>query len=199
VYSERGHSHSEYATNSHNHDSAYSSSSHNHNTLYATTSHNHSSFSGSLSITGTYSSNALRSAGSTSVPNGRINSDTGEIIRTTHANSAQRFKIDIASLNGADLNNVVDYGRRGDSNEPSPVDPYAVLDLTPIRYRWEQDPARINTGFLAEDVELKFPSAVMFDESGRVEGIDVRGILACLVHIVRDQQARIEALEAGQR
>jgi hypothetical protein len=201
VYSTAGHTHSEYSATGHNHDTAYATTTHNHNTLYATTSHSHSSFNGSLSITGSYSANSMRSSGSasTSVPNVRVNTDTGEMLRTTHANSAQRFKIDITSLNGADLSEVVDYGRQGDSNGPAPVDPYAVLDLTPIRYRWEQDPARINTGFLAEDVELKFPSAVMFDESGRVEGIDVRGILACLVHIVREQQTRIDALEAGQR
>ena len=153
-------------------------------------------------ITGDLEVDGALTGTSTSVPNVRINTTTGEIKQTTHANSAQRFKHDIVPLSDAQLADVMEPERLGDPMAQA-VDPTDVLSLVPVQYRRDEDPATVVTGFIADDVEVKFPTAVTYDDNGDLETIDVRGIVAGLLAVVQQQQAtitdlrtRIEALEA---
>jgi hypothetical protein len=139
---------------------------------------------------------------STSVPNLRINTTTGVIKQTTHANSAQRFKHDIIPLDDTAFGGAIDPSKLGNPDDQA-VDPYDILDVTPIQYRRNEAPTVIVTGFLAEDVEQKFPTAATYDDDGLLETIDERAIVAALLAVVKQQQtemndlrARIEALEA---
>lgn len=142
-----------------------------------------------LDVSGNVQSDALSSATATAVPNLRAGTD-GVIIKTSHVNSAQRFKQDIASLNDTVLRGV-DAERVGKDHT---VDPYSVLEIAPVQFTRVADGAT-RTGFIAEDVEAKFPTCVDYDEQGVIEGVDVRGIVAALLVIVKDQQQRIAALE----
>jgi hypothetical protein len=149
-----------------------------------------------------FAEDAIAGTASTSVPNVRINTTTGEIRETTHANSSQRFKHDIIPLDDTDLGGDVDTTLLGDS-VGQVVDPFDILTVTPIQFRRNDDPDAIVTGFLAEDVEQKFPTAATYDDDGVLETVDERAILAALLAVVKDQaatiedlRARIEALEA---
>jgi hypothetical protein len=149
-----------------------------------------------------FAEDAIAGTPSTSVPNVRINTTTGEIRETTHANSSQRFKHDIIPLDDTDLGGDVDTTLLGDS-VGQVVDPFDILTVTPIQFRRNDDPDAIVTGFLAEDVEQKFPTAATYDDDGVLETVDERAILAALLAVVKDQaatiedlRARIEALEA---
>jgi hypothetical protein len=149
-----------------------------------------------------FAEDAIAGTASTSVPNVRINTTTGEIRETTHANSSQRFKHDIIPLDDTDFGGDVDTTLLGDSAGQA-VDPFDILTVTPIQFRRNDDPDAIVTGFLAEDVEQKFPTAATYDDDGVLETVDERAILAALLAVVKDQAAtiedlrtRIEALEA---
>ena len=143
-----------------------------------------------LEVSGNVQSDALSAtATATAVPNLRAGTD-GVIIKTSHVNSAQRFKQDIVSLNNHAPHGV-DVGRVGDART---VDPYSVLAIAPVQFTRVADGVT-RTGFIAEDVEAKFSTCVDYDEQGRIEGVDVRGIVAALLAIVNDQQQRITALE----
>jgi hypothetical protein len=144
---------------------------------------------------------ALNNA-STSVPNMRINTSTGVVKQTTHVNSAQRFKHDIIPLDDSPFGGDVDTSLLGDLEDQA-VDPFDILQVTPIQYRRNEAPDVVVTGFLAEDVEQKFPTAATYDDDGVLETIDERAIVAALLAVVKDQQVtisdlrtRIEALEA---
>lgn len=205
TYSDTGHTHN-YAATSHDHNSSYAAVSHTHS--YASTTHNHDSsypskshghggdnWSGNLRISGYYTSDALKNDSSTNQPNMRVDS-TGKIQSTSYSFSASRFKIDIVPLDDSDFSSLVQPQRLGTANTANTVDPYDILNLAPITYRWEMNPDRVQVGFLAEDVEAKFPHVVQYDEDGRIEGVDTRGILSSLIYIVREQERRIAELEA---
>lgn len=132
---------------------------------------------------------------STSVPNVRINTTTGEIKQTTHANSSQRFKHDILPLTDVPLADSLDVARLGNPMDQA-VDPLDVLSLVPVQYRRDEAPTVIVTGFIAEDVEAKFPTAATYDDSGNLETIDVRGIVAGLLAVAQHQQQTISDLTA---
>jgi hypothetical protein len=153
-------------------------------------------------ITGDLEVDGALSNTSTSVPNVRINTTSGEIKQTTHVNSAQRFKHDIIPLDNTPFGGAVDLSLLGDPNDQA-VDPVDILHLTPIQYRRNEAPEVVVTGFLAEDVEHKFPTAATYDDDGVLETIDERAIVAALLGVVKQQQSsiehlrdRIEALEA---
>ena len=153
-------------------------------------------------ITGDLEVDGALTGTSTSVPNVRINTTTGEIKQTTHANSAQRFKHDIIPLSDEPLAASVDATLIGEAMGQA-VDPLDVLSLVPVQYRRNESPTTVVTGFIAEDVEAKFPTAATYDESGDLEAIDIRSIVAGLLAVAQQQQAtitdlsaRIEALEA---
>ena len=157
---------------------------------------------GSAVVTGFIYSDELTDTDSTSIPTLRVDTTNGKIIRTTHANSAQEFKHEIVALSDALFAPVMDPDRLGDPLDQM-VDPFDVLTLTPVQYRRNEAPASVVTGFIADDVEQKFPTAATYDERGKLEAIDIRGIVAGLLAVVQDQQAtitdlraRIEALEA---
>ena len=157
---------------------------------------------GDVKITGDIEVDGANTNTSTSVPNLRINTTTGVIKQTTHANSAQRFKHDIIPLTDTPLADAVDTNLLGDPMGQA-LDPVDVLSLVPVQYRRNESPDVVVAGFIADDVEAKFPTAVTYDEAGQLETIDVRGIVAGLLAVVQQQQAtitdlrtRIEALEA---
>jgi hypothetical protein len=137
----------------------------------------------------------VRDNGSTSVPNVRINTSTGRLSTTTHANSAQRFKHDIIPLADGAFSAAVDESLLGDPTGQA-VDPTDVLALVPVQFRRNEDPDAVVTGFVAEDVEAKFPTAATYDEDGVLEAIDPRAILAALLAVVQQQQTTIESLSA---
>jgi hypothetical protein len=153
-------------------------------------------------ITGDLEIDGALTGTSTSVPNVRINTTTGVIKETTHANSSQRFKHDIIGLDDTAFGGDIDEQLLGDG-AGQVVDPLDVLTLTPIQYRRNEAPNVVVTGFLAEDVEQKFPTAATYDDAGLLETVDERAILAALLAVVKQQaatitdlRARIEALEA---
>jgi hypothetical protein len=139
---------------------------------------------------------------STSIPNVRINTSTGEIRHTTHANSAQRFKHEVIPLDDSAFGGNISPDVLGNPDQQA-VDPFDVLAITPIQYRRNEAPDVVVTGFLAEDVEQKFPTAATYDDDGVLETVDERAVVAALLAVVKQQQqqitdltARIEALEA---
>lgn len=134
----------------------------------------------------------IESATVATIPNLRADAN-GTIVRTSHANSAQRFKMDIVPLDGGDLTGVVEPERLGSG---ATEDPYAVLDIVPVQFTRTADGVT-RTGFIAEDVEAKLATAVDYDETGQIEAVDLRGIVAALLVVVKDQQKRITSLEAG--
>jgi hypothetical protein len=153
-------------------------------------------------ITGDLEVDGALTSTSTSVPNMRINTSTGVIKETTHVNSAQRFKHDIVPLDDSQFGGDINQALLGDFGNQM-VDPFDVLEVTPIQYRRNEAPSVVVTGFLAEDVEQKFPTAATYDDDGILETIDERAIVAALLAVVKNQAAtiqdlrsRIEALEA---
>jgi hypothetical protein len=75
-----------------------------------------------------------------------------------------------------------------------------VLDLTPIRFRSladADDPNRDFEGLAAEEVAARLPQFVNFTTDGLPDGVQYDRIAAvALLAVVKDQQARIAALEA---
>jgi len=139
---------------------------------------------------------------STSIPNVRINTSTGEIRHTTHANSAQRFKHEVIPLDDSEFGGDISPDVLGNPDQQI-VDPFDLLAITPIQYRRNEAPDVVVTGFLAEDVEQKFPTAATYDDDGVLETADERALVAALLAVVKNQQltiqdlrSRIEALEA---
>lgn len=137
----------------------------------------------------------VKNSASTSVPNMRINTSTGRMSTTTHANSAQRFKHEIVPLTDGEFATGVDAALLGDAADQT-VDPFDVLSLVPVQFRRNEEPGTVVTGFIAEDVEAKFPTAATYDEDGVLEAIDPRAILAALLAVVQSQQATIADLSA---
>lgn len=78
-------------------------------------------------------------------------------------------------------------------------EPGSILALTPRRYEF-RDPATYGRGekigFFAEDVCKLDEALCIRNDDGEVENYDERGVIALLVRLGAQQQARIEALEA---
>jgi hypothetical protein len=80
------------------------------------------------------------------------------------------------------------------------VEPFAggldlVRRLRPISFTWKSDGTR-DLGFGAEDVATVEPLLVTRNELGQVEGVKYDRLNVVLVNAIKEQQARIERLEA---
>jgi hypothetical protein len=78
-------------------------------------------------------------------------------------------------------------------------DPFAVLTLSKKQWNAREghgDTTELMTGFIAEEVVDALPSARIEDEHGRVANYDERTVVASMLEVIKDQQRRIEELEA---
>jgi hypothetical protein len=78
-------------------------------------------------------------------------------------------------------------------------DPFAVLTLSKKQWNAREghgDTTELMTGFIAEEVVDALPSARIEDEYGRVANYDERTVVASMLEVIKDQQRRIEELEA---
>jgi hypothetical protein len=194
TYSTEGHTHSEYAATAHNHDTAYAGASHNHE--YAATSHNHAnqglalaslSVSGAaVDLPGVYGNNTT----------GLDNVGITAAGRLRRLSSSQLFKYDIATVSGV-MSPAVHPARTCDVVTTSPED---VLSLAVAEFSIIDEgkaTERRHLGFIADDVAAKMPiAATFYTDSTTAAGVLDTAILAALLHVIRDQQSRIEALEA---
>jgi hypothetical protein len=204
-FANASHTHTEYATSSHNHDTTYSKVGHNHSeyapsdhthSLYSTTAHRHTgeslalatlSVSGAaVDLPGVYS-NATTGLDSVGITSG------GRLRRLA---SSQHLKYDIGTISG-ELSSTVSDSRQVETTTVNPVD---VLNLAVTEFSIIDDGKptdQRSLGFIADDVADKFPIAATFYADGKTAaGVLDSVILAALLHIVREQQSRIEALEA---
>lgn len=116
--------------------------------------------------------------------------------------SSQKIKYDIAAIRGS-LSPTVDQERQLDVITS---DPYDLLRVAVVEFSAiddEEPSTRRLVGFIAEDMDEKYPLGVTRDADGSPLGIETQGVLAGLVAIVQDQQqtindltARLDALEA---
>lgn len=96
--------------------------------------------------------------------------------------------------------------------EPADIDVRGILDLTPREFYYRREilrrvnlratygidymPAR-ELGLIAEEVDEVAPWLVYHDDEGRAEGIEYSMLAVALLAVVREQDARIRALEGG--
>lgn len=84
---------------------------------------------------------------------------------------------------------------------PVTADPTTLLSLTPKHWQGLEgspDDHVVWTGFIAEDVEVAYPPAAVYDEAGLVENYNDRALTAGLLALVKTMDERIAALEAAQ-
>lgn len=85
----------------------------------------------------------------------------------------------------------------------SPAHPTGILDVETVTYRYKtgvvDDNGATHLGVIAEQVAEVFPAAVVNDAEGRPEGVDVMALVAGLIATVKDQAARLAALEGNPR
>lgn len=82
-------------------------------------------------------------------------------------------------------------------------DPHRLLDLEPKQYiyneghplQYKDMEGQTLPGFIAEDVERVYPSAVIRDADGNVESWDERRLIPGMLALIQEQQKRIEKLE----
>jgi hypothetical protein len=104
------------------------------------------------------------------------------------------------------LNIVTSLSKHKIDQQPLTLDDVlGILGLTPKTWfdktEVEQndgntDGLRRTPGLIAEDVEEHVPELATYDDAGDLHGVAYDRVAAFLIPIIRDQQARIEALEA---
>lgn len=101
------------------------------------------------------------------------------------ASSSKRYKHTIKPWQGAGVLDIeqVTFGM------------YKLKEKKDQKRRIKDD--RIYLGAIAEQVDEVFPVAVVYDEHGRPDSIDWNAITTALISVVKDQQKRIERLEAN--
>jgi len=105
--------------------------------------------------------------------------------------STVRIKTDVRALGDGLVGVPADkLGARSD------IDAAAVLTLTPVDFESLVDDGQRYVGFIAEDVAAKLPQAAEYDANGEPRNVDTRAVLACLLQVVKDQQAQIADLTA---
>jgi phage minor structural protein len=100
------------------------------------------------------------------------------------SSSSERFKHDIAPLDDE-------------------RDPHKLLDLEPKQFVYNEGhplqyadmDGQTLPGFIAEDVERVYPSAVIHDPDGNVESWDERRIIPGMLALIQEQEKRIARLE----
>ena len=85
------------------------------------------------------------------------------------------------------------------------LDPHRLYDLLPKQYiyndghllQYKDMEGQTLPGFVAEDVERVYPSAVIHDEQGRVESWDERRIIPGMLALIQEQKQEIDTLKAA--
>ena len=113
----------------------------------------------------------------------------GQIARCT---TSVMHMSDVAPLGDVATPSEVPSDRRAPTTAAVQPDPYAVLRVVPVTYIPDDDgpDTAQRVGLVAENVAVHMPWAVNADS------IDTPAVIATLLHVVRDQQTRIVALEA---
>ena len=101
------------------------------------------------------------------------------------SSSSERYKHDIAQLDDE-------------------RDPHKLLELKPKQFVYNEGhllqyadmEGQTIPGFIAEDVEKVYPSAVIRDPDGNVESWDERRLIPGMLALIQEQQKRIDDLEA---
>lgn len=83
------------------------------------------------------------------------------------------------------------------------LDPHKLLELKPKQFiyneghktQYQDMDGQLLPGFIAEDVEEVYPSAVIHDGDGNVESWDERRIIPGMLALIQEQQKRIDNLE----
>lgn len=110
---------------------------------------------------------------------------SGNIVEL-RSSSSQRYKHSITDK----LDTELDPHRLYDL----PVKQYIYIDGHKLQY--EDMEGQTLPGFIAEDVDRVYPSAVIHDEQGRVESWDERRIVPGMLALIQEQHREIDALKA---
>jgi hypothetical protein len=128
----------------------------------------------------------------TGVPNLRIQGSGGavpyNIAKTTHINSAARYKHDILDI-----------------DQVPELDPHRVLGIAVRSFRFNEgivDPAdcrhdRVLPGLIAEEVHAAYPIAVDVNEDGSIQTWNERYLIPAMLALIQEQHHRLLALEAA--
>lgn len=72
-----------------------------------------------------------------------------------------------------------------------------VLQLNPVSFTYKQEKSGHSTyGLIAEEVELILPQLVTYKEDGQPETIMYQHLIPLLLHVIKQQDLRLSALEA---
>ena len=88
--------------------------------------------------------------------------------------------------------------------EKKELDPHRLYSLPVVQFVYKNDAVipyadtagKTIPGFIAEDVEAFYPSAVIHDEEGRAESWDERRIIPGMLALIQEQKTKIDELEA---
>lgn len=74
-----------------------------------------------------------------------------------------------------------------------------ILALNPVSYRWNTDTGNADKkyGFIAQDVELLFPSLVSTDDETGKKSLSVGGLVPFMVKAIQELSAKVDALSVG--
>ncbi len=98
--------------------------------------------------------------------------------RLVKASSSARYKQNIQPL-------VADFKR--------------ILSIEPKSYRYLNSPEKVDIGFIAEELDsLDLQHFVVYDNQGRPDGVSYDRLVVYMVPLMREQQQRLDALEADK-
>ena len=73
----------------------------------------------------------------------------------------------------------------------------SVLQMQGVKFDWkDEEKAKDNYGFIAEDVEKIFPNLITYDVKGKPEGIQYTKMTAVLLEAIKEQQIQIDELKS---
>ncbi len=75
------------------------------------------------------------------------------------------------------------------------TNPQEVLKLQPVKFTLKTT-GQEEVGLIAEDVEQQIPDLVVYDKEGKPDAVKYDGVTLYLLELVKEQQKRIETLEA---
>jgi hypothetical protein len=75
------------------------------------------------------------------------------------------------------------------------TDAYRVLDLEPVRFRWNTT-GEPDIGLIAEDVAAVLGDLVLYDRDGRPDGVKYDRLALYLLSVAKAQQEKLEAAQA---
>ena len=73
----------------------------------------------------------------------------------------------------------------------------SVLQMQGVKFDWkDEEKAKDNYGFIAEDVEKIIPNLITYDAKGKPEGIQYTKMTAVLLEAIKEQQIQIDELKS---